>query len=205
MQGFILKITKVRDEDLIVDILTAKNLIKAYRFYGARHSKITQGYKLDFELNESVNFLPSLINTMHLGFSWLLDRERFFYWQSFIRALHAHLKDLDEVESIYFEILDECASKLSLQNPKRLFLESYVKILEFEGRLPNLDFCFLCDGKILDRKVALARAFLPAHERCLNKVGFEILEISEFLNLASTINLENSEVDALYQILALGL
>lgn len=205
MQGYILKITKVKDEDLIVEILTPKSIIKTYRFYGARHSKITQGYKLDFEINESMNFLPSLVNTMHLGFSWLLDREKLFYWQGFIRLMHSHLKGLNKVDSIYFETLDECANKINLQNPKRLFLESYARILYFEGRLPNLEFCFLCDEEISGSKVALARAFLPAHERCLNRAGFEISKISEFLNTASTINLEDFEVDALYQILTLGL
>lgn len=205
MQGYILKVTKVKDEDLIVEILTPHSIIKAYRFYGARHSKITQGYKIDFELNESINFLPNLVNTMHLGFSWLLDREKLMYWQGFIRLLHSHLKELNDLENIYFDTLDECANKISLQNPKRLFLESYVKILEFEGRLPNLNFCFLCDSEITQPKIALARAFLPAHEKCLNKNGFKNRDILEFLSTASTINLEDNEVDELYQILTLGL
>lgn len=40
MQGFILHTQKVKDEDLIVYILSPKMLIKAYRFYGLRHSSI---------------------------------------------------------------------------------------------------------------------------------------------------------------------
>ncbi|NLY03691.1 MAG: recombination protein RecO [Campylobacter sp.] len=204
MQGYILKITKVRDEDLIVEILTPKNLIKAYRFYGARHSKITQGYKLDFELNDSIKFLPNLVNTMHLGFKWLLDRDRLFYWQSFTRMMHAHLKELEDVDSIYFEVLDECANKLDKQNPKRLFLEGYVKILKAEGRLPNLNYCFLCDNQILDSKITLARAFLPAHTKCMNGKNFEFTKVNEFLKSSKTLNLEDSEVDELYQILTLG-
>ena len=98
MQGYILKITKVKEEDCIVDILTRESLVKAYRFYGARHSNITQGYKIDFELISSMNFLPQLRGALHLGFEWLTQREKLLFWQQFIRLFHAHLKDAEFID-----------------------------------------------------------------------------------------------------------
>ena len=50
MQGYIIDIKPVKDDDLIVSILTENELLTTYRFYGARHSNINIGYKIDFEL-----------------------------------------------------------------------------------------------------------------------------------------------------------
>ncbi|MDY6187521.1 MAG: recombination protein RecO, partial [Campylobacter sp.] len=43
MQGYILQTKPVRDEDLLVWILTPARLVCCYRFYGARHGAISQG------------------------------------------------------------------------------------------------------------------------------------------------------------------
>ena len=106
MQGFILHTQKVKDEDLIVYILSPKELIKAYRFYGLRHSSILNGYKIDFALDENPSFLPRLKDVLHLGFVWIMDREKMLIWQEFIRLLYHHLKDAQVLESFYFELLD---------------------------------------------------------------------------------------------------
>ncbi|PSM51587.1 putative RecO family recombination protein [Campylobacter blaseri] len=204
MQGFIIRVQKVRDEDCIVYILTKQNIIRGYRFYGARHSKITHGYKIDFELEESPNFMPRIINTMHLGFKWLLDRNKLFLWQEFLRLFYTHLKDVEDVDSLYFDVLDECAKKLDKQNAKRLFLEAYIKILKKEGRLHKEKFCFLCDEEIDSKNIALARAFLPAHENCINKKGFNTLKIDEFFESEKTFNLSDDDVYRLYQIVLEG-
>ncbi|CZE46913.1 recombination protein RecO [Campylobacter geochelonis] len=203
MQGYILRIQKIKDEDCIVYILTNSSLVKSYRFYGARHSKITQGYKLDFELEHSMTFLPRLVNTMHLGHRWLINRDKLFLWQQFIRLFYEHLKELNDVEEIYFNVLEECALKLDKQNAKRLFIEAYSKILEAEGRLHNCDFCFLCDYEIGD-KVALARGFLPSHEHCMNQNGFDKDEIEEFFKTKKSLNLSDETVNRLYNILLDG-
>ena len=60
MQGYILRVQKVRDEDLLVFVLTPNLLVKSYRFFGARHSNIMTGYKIDFELEQEGNFYQSL-------------------------------------------------------------------------------------------------------------------------------------------------
>ncbi|MSN96650.1 recombination protein RecO [Campylobacter sp. FMV-PI01] len=203
MQGYILKIQKIKDEDLIVEILTSKKLVKSYRFYGARHSKITLGYKLDFELILS-NFIPRLTNTMHLGFKWLFDREKLFLWQQFIRLFHNHLKGLEDVDEIYYRILDDCAKKLDKQSPKRLFIEAYTQILYFEGRLSDRFICFACDEFIEDEEITLIRGFLLAHQSCLKRAKFKKNKIKELLETKQTINLNDDEIDQIYQILLDG-
>lgn len=204
MQGYILNTQKVRDEDIIVTILTKDRLYKAYRFYGARHSNITQGYKIDFELESDERFLPKLHNVLHLGFSWLNLRTHLLIWQKFMRLYFLHLQDTENLDKFYFEILEKMALKFSRQEPKRVIVQSYVEILDYEGRKNSNFYCFLCD-EIIENKVALARGFLPAHENCLLKQGFEKEEILQLLNTKSTIHLNDTEVDKFYEIVCLGL
>ena len=199
MQGFILKTTKVRDEDCIVDVLSESALVRAYRFYGARHSNITQGYKIDFELSQNQSFLPRLSGVMHLGYAWLGNREKLLFWQQFMRLLHAHLKDAESLDKFYYELLTDAAARFGRQNPRRIIVESYAKILRFEGRLHDEPYCFLCDEEISEN-IALCRGFLPAHERCSQRAGFAQDEILEFLRNGKTLNLSDEAVEMLYDI-----
>lgn len=203
MQGYILRVQKVRDEDMLVFILTREFFAKCYRFYGARHPVITQGFKLDFELNESATFLPHLRGAMHLGFSWLFDRKRLAIWQKFMRLLYDHLKDSSELDEFYFDLVDECALKFAKENPKRVLVEAYLHLLEFEGRLHSELNCFICDKKI-ESDLCLVRGFLPAHAHCLNKSEFTASEISEIFATKSTINLGDEAVKKLYFIMLEG-
>ncbi|EOI0718638.1 recombination protein RecO, partial [Campylobacter jejuni] len=116
---------------LIVYILSPKMLIKAYRFYGLRHSSILSGYKIDFALDENPSFLPRLKDVLHLGFVWIMDREKMLIWQEFIRLLYRHLKDVEELDGFYFDLLDECVKRFEKQNSKRVIVDAYLKILEF--------------------------------------------------------------------------
>ena len=204
MQGFILKTTKVRDEDCIVDVLSESALVRAYRFYGARHSNITQGYKIDFELSQNQSFLPRLSGVMHLGYAWLGNREKLLFWQQFMRLLHAHLKDAESLDKFYYELLTGAAARFGRQNPRRIIVESYAKILRFEGRLHDEPYCFLCDEEISEN-IALCRGFLPAHERCSQRAGFAQDEILEFLRSKKTLNLNDETVNRLYDITLEGL
>lgn len=203
MQGYILKVQKVRDEDCIVTILSPHKQIKCYRFYGARHPIITQGFKLDFELVESKSFLPHLRSTMHLGFSWLIERERLLIWQNFMRLMADHLRDVQESDEFYFEILEMCAKKFHRQNPIRVVLESYAMILKFEGRLHIDTSCFICDGK-LNEQIGLGRAFLLAHPECIGKNPLNYDSVIKFLSTASTAHLNDTQIKELYFILLEG-
>ena len=182
-----------------MDVLSESALVRTYRFYGARHSNITQGYKIDFELSQNQNFLPRLSGVMHLGYAWLGNREKLLFWQQFMRLLHAHLKDAESLDKFYYELLTDAAARFGRQNPRRIIVESYAKILRFEGRLHDEPYCFLCDEGISEN-IALCRGFLPAHERCSQRAGFAQDEILEFLRSERTLNLSDEAVEMLYDI-----
>lgn len=203
MQGYILNVAKVKNEDCIVSILTRDKILRTYRFYGARHSAITLGYKIDFETESSITFMPRLKSTMHLGFAYLLDRNRLIKWQELSRLLYQHLRDLEDVDGFYFELLDEASHKFNKQNPKRVALEIYAQILDYEGRKHNTDFCYFCGMKTRE-KICLTRGFLPSHYECTHGAWFDKMDIAEFFKLNSTINLDDIKVDKLYNILLEG-
>ena len=160
MQGYIIHTQKVKEEDLIVYILSPNLLIKSYRFYGARHPSVLQGYKIDFELIENINFLPQLRSVLH-------------------------------------------AKRFEKGNAKRLIIQSYIRLLQHEGRLHDELNCFICDEKITNN-VALSRSFLPAHESCISQRGFAIAKIQNLFETKNTILLDDNDIDELYAILLQG-
>ncbi|MCH5336253.1 MAG: recombination protein RecO [Campylobacter sp.] len=204
MQGFILHTQKVKDEDLIVYILSKNKVLKTYRFYGLRHSSILNGYKIDFAIEDNPSFLPRLKDVLHLGFLWVTQREKMFLWQEFIRLLYAHLKDIDELDSFYFELLDSCAKKLLKQNPKRVIIDAYAQILEFEGRLHKDFICFSCDEKI-EGEITLLRAFLPAHNTCALGYSFEREKLQEFYESKNSSVFEDTQIEKIYTLIKEGL
>ena len=204
MQGYILRTQKVKDEDLLLYILTPSNVVKSYRFYGARHPSVMNGYKIDFELIENINFLPQLRSVLHLGYRWLQDRDKLIIWQQFMRLIYDHLKDVDSLDEIYFNELDLCAKRFELSNAKRLLIESYVRILEYEGRLHQEFECFVCDEPIVG-KMCLTRGFLPSHPHCFARSKFDMKKIEKLFDTKSTIELNDEEVNSLYKIVLEGL
>jgi recombinational DNA repair protein (RecF pathway) len=204
MQGYILNINKVKDEDLIVTILTTTSLESLYRFYGARHSNVNIGYKIDFESISSVKSTISMLrNVLHLGDSWMNEPRRFFVWQQFIKLLFKHLRDVEKLDSFYFELLNEIKQKFAKQNPIRVAVESYIQLLSYEGRLHDDFVCLICEELIVDELV-ITRSFLPAHQRCIFGEVVPRVKIEELFLNASTINLDDSEVDKLWKILQEG-
>ncbi len=202
MQGFILRVTKVKNEDLIVNVLTTRHLFTLYRFYGARHSTINLGYKIDFEVEYEPGYLPKLRHVTHLGFAWLRDLQKHLIWQRFITLLYAHLREFEEVDDFYFSMLDRLAKKLTRQEPRRACIEEYVRLLEFEGRLHTHMQCFLCDKEV--HEPALARAFLPAHAHCIGKEPFAKQKIDYLFRYKDTQFLDDGEVERLWQTLQEG-
>ncbi|MCV3345804.1 recombination protein RecO [Campylobacter lari] len=203
MQGFILHTQSVKDEDLIVYLLSAKRIIKSYRFYGMRHSNILSGYRIDFELEESSRFLPRLKDVLHIGFSWILDRERMFFWQEFIRLFYWHLKDVEEIDSFYFELLEDCAKRFEKQDCKRVIVDAYLKILSFEGRLHKSFVCFYCD-EYIQKNVVLVRAFLPAHKKCAFGYEFKAEDLAKFYENFNSSHFSDEYIDNLYKIIKEG-
>ena len=206
MQGYIININKVKDEDLIVTILSKHNLHTLYRFYGARHSTINLGFKIDYELDSSAKSnISRLKDVIHIGFRWINKHKLLKLWQDFTRVFFTHLKDVGELDEFYFLLLENASDKWDKQNPKRVAIESYVKLLEHEGRLHTEMFCFLCTNEIKDKKISLIRAYLPTHKRCSHTLDIDKKALDELYTNKSSIFLNDTEVDRLWYILLEGL
>ena len=204
MQGYILNIKTVKDDDLIVWILAENQLITAYRFYGARHSNINIGYKIDFELEITRANIPRLKDVIQLGFPWILNYEKMYCWQRFIKLYFEHLKEFEELDSFYFFNLDNLVHIMCKQNPLRSIIESYITLLEFEGRLHTDYECLICENKIKDT-ISLVRGFIPVHPKCCYSKIFEISKVKKLFEKKELIQLNNEEVEYLWDILLQGL
>ncbi len=204
MQGYIINVNKARDEDVIVTILTHHNLYTLYRFYGARHGQINLGFKIDFESEASVkSSISRLRDVIHLGFPWMRERSRLFIWQQFCALFHKHLQDSEELDPFYFTLLEDAAGIWQTQNPKRIAIESYVKLLAFEGRLHEEMQCFFCEMPIVE-DITLIRAFLPAHAECIHALPININAIKELFSSGSSLFLNDREIDRIWHILLEG-
>ncbi len=205
MQGYVLNINKVRDEDLIVTILGENHIHKAYRFYGARHSTIHIGYKIDFELEINIkSTIPRLKDVIQLGFPWLLDSKKLYHWQLYIKLFYHHLKDVEEIDDFYMELLNDLVERITKQNPKRAILESYIKLCEYEGRLHDDFTCLLCDLPI-ESDISLVRGFLATHSSCSYSRNFDIKKITELFVNKSLIDFDEDEIEYLWGIILQGL
>ena len=205
MQGYIINITPVKEEDLIVTIISKHNLYTLYRFYGARHGSINIGFKIDFEIEySSKSTIARLKDVIHIGFNWLHNYNLLQLWQKFIHLFFLHLHDAEELDEFYFNLIEEASKKWDKQNPKRVAIESYVKLLKFEGRLHNEDICFLCSTKIEDN-IALIRAFLPTHSNCSKTMPVNKQALKELYENNSTLFLSDKEIERLWSVLLEGL
>lgn len=205
MQGFIINLNRVKEEDLIITIVTRNSLETLYRFYGARHSVINLGFKIDFEIEpSSKSTIHRLKDVIHIGYKWINDHKRLMLWQDFLRLFHKHLKEAQEMDSFYFDLLENASIKWNKQNPKRVAIESYVKLLAHEGRLHKELYCFLCSQKI-EGDISLIRAYLPTHFTCSHIPTIKRESLGELFNNYSTLFLNDTEVDNLWLILLEGL
>jgi hypothetical protein len=205
MQGYILNLNRVKDEDLVVSILSQENLETLYRFYGARHGVINLGFKVDFETEASLKSgISRLRDVVHIGFPWLRDYNKLRLWQQFIALFYPHLYHAEDTGGFYFELIDEAAHRWEKQNPKRIAVESYVKLLEHEGRLHRELECFFCEQPI-EEEVSLIRAYLPAHKQCAHTLSISQEGIEELFGNHSSLFLSDKEVERLWYVLLEGL
>lgn len=205
MQGYIIDIKAVKDDDLIVTILCENEILKTYRFYGARHSNINIAYKIDFELENTRSNIPRLKDVIQLGFSWILNTQKMYCWQRYIKLFYKHLKDFEEIDSFYFYLLEDLVHKIEKQNVLRAIVDSYISLLKFEGRFHNDFECLICEAKILDEELSLLRGFIPSHKTCVIEKTFKKNKIEELFKSSSSINLDNKEIEELWDIILKGL
>ena len=205
MQGYIININRARDEDLIVTILSENKIYTTYRFYGARHSVINLGYKIDFELQHSYKSkIPQLRNVLHLAIKWNVEREKMYLWQQYIQLFFKHLKDVEEIDKFYFDLIEKSFKLWNQQNPKRVAIEGYIELLEYEGRLHDDFICFKCEKKI-QQDISFVRAFLPAHKECVYTDSYNPLHVKELFSNKSTLFFGDKEVEKLWTIVCEGL
>ena len=206
MQGFIINLNKVKDEDLIVTILSKNNLFTLYRFYGARHGTINIGFKLDFEVESSYKVsISRLKDVIHIGFKWINNHNLLKLWQDFTKLFYKHLREAEELDEFYFNLLEDASLQWNKQNPKRVAIESYVKLLEHEGRLHTEFECFLCGLMIEEKDISLIRAYLPTHKECSHVFSINKDGLKELFENKSTIFINDKEIDRLWYILMEGL
>ena len=204
MQGFIIKLNRVKEEDMIVTIISEKNLTTLYRFYGARHSPINLGFKIDFESETSLkSSIPRMRDLLHLGFSWMGEYHRIQIWQQFIALFYPHLSHTETIGPFYFDLLVSLSNRWKDQNPKRLAIEGYVQLLEHEGRLHRELHCFFCDHPI-ESDISLIRAFLPAHKECSHTLSINPKGLAWLYDHHSTLFLDDTEIERLWYIINEG-
>ena len=205
MRGFIINIRKAKNEDVIVTVLSNDAVKSYWRFFGVRHSILQIGNLIDFEVDESKkNFMPTMRSLSHISFPWIFSNNRLLIWQNFIKLFEPHLRDAIELDSFYFDLLLRTAQKWDKQNPKRLAIEAYMKLLSHEGRLYDNGFCYVCET-ILEDDVGLMRAFLPTHPNCIYGQKFKKKDIFQLYNTHSTIHIEDALIEKLYEIVLKGL
>ena len=204
MQGYIIDIKPVKDDDLIVSILAENEVLTTYRFYGARHSNINIGYKIDFELENTKSTIPRLKDVIQLGFPWILDNEKMYCWQRYIRLFYPHLKDVEQIDPFYFYNLENLIHVMTKQNALRAICESYISLLEYEGSFYKV-FGFLFCKKEFFKDFSLFRVFLLFLSFCAYAKAFDINKMRELFERKKLINFNDQEMEILWDILLQGL
>jgi len=204
MRGFVLRLQRARDEDMIATVLGEHELGRYYRFYGARHSILQLGHLIDFEVQgEDGRFLPRMRGLRHFGFPWLYERNRLMIWHGFIQQMERHLRDAGEVDRFYFDLLMEAAKRWERQNPRRIVLESYHALLRHEGRLHPIERCFICE-KPIEKEVSLMAAFHPAHPECIYAPALPRPALEDFFDTGKTTYLDDAAVETIYAVTQKG-
>lgn len=185
--------------------MTATEIKTYYRFFGARHSILQLGNLVDFEVEgEDGRFMPRLRSLSHMGFTWLHNKNKLLMWHNFIKKFEPHLRDAEELDSFYYDLLLTAAKRWDKQNPKRIVCEAYITLLDYEGRLYPEEKCFICEQRIED-DIALMQAFRPAHPSCIYGASLPTKKILDFFQSKKTVYLEDDEIDYLFEVVMKGL
>ena len=204
MQGFIINLNRVKEEDLIVTIVSKTNLHTLYRFYGSRHGTINIGFKIDYEIETSTkSTISRLKDVVHIGYKWINKREDLQLWQQFASLFYQHLIEAEELSSFYYDLLEEASIQWGKQNSKRVAIEQYIKLLQYEGRLYHKQICFLCSNEIKDDP-SIIRAFLPTHYHCNKTMPVNKNAFLELCTNKNSLFLSDKEIDRLWNVLMEG-
>jgi recombinational DNA repair protein (RecF pathway) len=201
LTGYILDIRKSREEDLIVSVLTINSLKVLYRFYGARHSAILMGHKIDFEEDENGSFLPRMRDVMHINFNWIYNSDKLFAWQKFIKFLHYHLKDVSNIPSFYFDLLESINQSINHQCHKRAIIEHFISMRKFEGLMSDEFVCANCHKQIEDILV-ISKELTPYHNDCsAGFVSFNASEVKSLFEVGNSFSISDNDINKIYNFI----
>jgi hypothetical protein len=147
--------------------------------------------------------MPRLRSLSHMGFSWLHDNNKLLLWHNFIKKFEPHLRDAENLDHFYYDLLLDAAKRWDKQNPKRIVCESYITLLAYEGRLYPEENCFICEQRI-EEDIALMQAFKPAHPSCIYSPTLPSKKILDFFESKKTVFLEDFEVEYLFDVVMKG-
>jgi hypothetical protein len=205
MKGFVVALRRAKNEDSIAIVLTERSIRSYYRFFGARHSILQLGHLIDFEVEgEDGRFMPRLRGLSQMGFPWLRERNRLMLWHHFIKLFEPHLRDTEEIDRFYFDLILQAARKWDKQNPKRIICESYAKLLKHEGRLYPIENCYICEQP-LSEQIALMGAFKPTHPECIYASALPREKMTYFFESGKTVYLNDEEIDQMCSVALKGL
>lgn len=113
--------------------------------------------------------------------------------------LYEHLKDNQECGSFYYDLCLRIINRLKTQHYKRVFLDAYALMIEYEGRLCFSENCVEC-GKELGGFFALGEGFLMHCKNCKNSVSINKNKMKDYLKNKNSSIFEDNEIDLLYQV-----
>jgi len=204
MKGFIVALRRAKNEDSIATILTQRSIRSYYRFFGARHSILQLGNMIDFEVEgEDSRFMPRVRGMSQMSFPWLYERNRLFIWHNFIKLFEPHLRDAEEIDGFYYDLLLSSAKKWHKQSPKRVICESYLALLKHEGRVHPTTNCYICEQS-LSSQLGLMVSLKPAHPECIYSASLDRAMYEGFVESGETIYLDDTAVDQVYSVIMKG-
>ncbi len=113
------------------------------------------------------------------------------------------MRDAEEIDAFYYTLLLDAAKKWDRQNPKRIVCESYIQLLEYEGRLYPEENCYICEQRIED-EIALMQALKPTHPSCIYSPALPTKKILDFFKSKKTVFLDDHEVDYIFEVVMKG-
>ncbi|MBZ7987352.1 recombination protein RecO [Campylobacter canadensis] len=200
MQGIILNTKTINFKDLIVSILTKDSYLKCYRFYGVKHSIVSIGNYIDFELSKRAMFLPILHSTMQYYCKWQNDYLKLKYWIDYCAFLHRILQQNGSCDEIYFKQSLSLMTKLNSQDAKRAILDSIISILDYEGMLQREYFCSLCE-KELTNYVSLDENYMLYCSSCKKDKLINFDKVKKLFLLKSSAFFSDEEIDDFLELL----
>jgi recombinational DNA repair protein (RecF pathway) len=125
-------------------------------------------------------------------------------WHDWIKLFEPHLRDTEELEPFYYELLLNAAKHWDKQNPKRITIESHHVLLQHEGRLHQIDKCYICEQPI-DDTIALMPTYRPTHPECIAQPPLPRKDIETFLETGKSTFLSDETVEYIHGVTMRGL